>query len=55
MAADGGDDLKFFSMQTDNRGITTVTFNRPPVNAMSFEVYPELRRMSEKIMPRSIT
>ncbi|MFI4978909.1 MAG: enoyl-CoA hydratase/isomerase family protein [Nevskiales bacterium] len=50
MAADGGDELKFFSMQTDNRGITTVTFNRPPVNAISFEVYPEIRRMSEKIM-----
>ena len=41
--------LKFFTMQTDNRGITVVTFNRPPVNAVSFEVYPEIRELSQTI------
>ena len=35
--------LKFFALETDSDGITVVTFDRPPVNAMSFEVYPELK------------
>ena len=41
--------LKFFRMETDSRGITVVTFDRPPVNAVSFEVYPDLRDMCETI------
>ncbi|HYM68663.1 MAG TPA: enoyl-CoA hydratase-related protein [bacterium] len=41
--------LKFFRMETDRRGITVVTFDRPPVNAISFDVYPEIRQLSEAI------
>ena len=41
--------LKFFRMETDKRGITVVTFDRPPVNAVSFEVYPDVREMCEAI------
>jgi enoyl-CoA hydratase/carnithine racemase len=41
--------LKFFRMETDARGITVVTFDRPPVNAVSFEVYPDIRDMCEII------
>lgn len=41
--------LQFFTMETDDQGITVVTFNRPPVNAISFDVYPEIRQMSETI------
>ena len=41
--------LKFFRMETDKRGIMVVTFDRPPVNAVSFEVYPEIREMAETI------
>ncbi len=41
--------LKFFSLDTDSDGITVVTFNRPPVNAMSFEVYPELKVLADVI------
>lgn len=39
--------LKYFTMATDSDGITVVTFNRPPVNAMSFEVYPELKILAD--------
>ena len=39
--------LKFFRLETDSDGITVVTFDRPPVNAMSFEVYPELRILAD--------
>jgi enoyl-CoA hydratase/carnithine racemase len=42
-------DLKFFKMDLDNQGIMTVTFDRPPVNAVSFEVYPEIRDFSKAI------
>lgn len=41
--------LKFFRLETDSDGITVVTFDRPPVNAMSFEVYPELRILADII------
>lgn len=41
--------LKFFRMETDSRGITVVTFDRPPVNAVSFEVYPDIRDLCEQI------
>ncbi len=44
-----GDALKYFRIETDEQGITVVTFDRPPVNAVSFDVYPELRRMAETI------
>jgi enoyl-CoA hydratase/carnithine racemase len=39
--------LKYFKMATDSDGITVVTFDRPPVNAMSFEVYPELKVLAD--------
>src|SRR4249920_1830713 len=41
--------MKFFTMETDANGITVVTFDRPPVNAISFEVYPEIRELAETI------
>ncbi len=41
--------LKFFTLKTDEDGVTVVTFNRPPVNAMSFEVYPELKVLADII------
>lgn len=41
--------LKFFSLETDADGVTVVTFDRPPVNAMSFEVYPELKVLRDII------
>ena len=41
--------LRFFTLETDADGITVVTFNRPPVNAMSFEVYPELKVLADII------
>ena len=41
--------LKFFRIETDSRGITVVTFDRPPVNAVSFDVYPDIRDMCETI------
>jgi enoyl-CoA hydratase/carnithine racemase len=41
--------LRFFRMETDQRGITVVTFDRPPVNAVSFDVYPEIRAVAEAI------
>jgi len=36
-------------MQADARGVTVVTFDRPPVNAVSFDVYPDLRDLCEII------
>ncbi|HVX99756.1 MAG TPA: enoyl-CoA hydratase-related protein [Pseudorhodoplanes sp.] len=47
--SNGNGRLKFFSLETDADGITVVTFNRPPVNAMSFEVYPELKVLADII------
>jgi enoyl-CoA hydratase/carnithine racemase len=44
-----GKPLKYFRMKTDDQGITVVTFDRPPVNAVSFDVYPELRQVAETI------
>jgi enoyl-CoA hydratase/carnithine racemase len=41
--------LRFFTLAPDADGITLVTFNRPPVNAMSFEVYPELKVLADII------
>ena len=41
-------EFRFFRMATE-RGITTVTFDRRPVNAVSFDVYPEIRELSETI------
>jgi enoyl-CoA hydratase/carnithine racemase len=50
MAGDGTDARKFFSIQTDTQGITTITLNRPPVNAISVAIYPEMRRIANMIM-----
>ncbi len=43
--------FKYFRIQTD-QGVTTVTFDRPPVNAVSFDVYPEIRDLSSAIQSR---
>src|SRR5262249_13773416 len=44
-----GQPFKYFRMQTDDRGITVVTFDRPPVNAISFDAYPAIRQLAEII------
>lgn len=41
--------LKFFHLETDSDGITVVTFDRPPVNAMAFDVYPELKTVARLV------
>jgi enoyl-CoA hydratase/carnithine racemase len=41
--------FKFFRTETDKQGITVVTFDRPPVNAVSFDVYPEIRDLAAAI------
>lgn len=40
--------LKYFRLET-KQGITVVTFDRPPVNAVSFDVYPDIRAMADTI------
>jgi enoyl-CoA hydratase/carnithine racemase len=45
----GGVSLKYFHVETDGQGITTVTLDRPPVNAISFDVYPEIKAFCEAI------
>lgn len=45
----GGSALKYFRTETDGRGITTVTLDRPPVNAISFDVYPEIKAVCQEI------
>lgn len=40
-------ELKFFSTEIRDPGIAIVTFNRPPVNAVSADVYSELRSISQ--------
>jgi enoyl-CoA hydratase/carnithine racemase len=42
--------VKFFNLETDEVGITTVTFDRPPVNAVSYDVYREVRELSERLV-----
>jgi enoyl-CoA hydratase/carnithine racemase len=39
--------LKYFSIDIREPGIGVVTFNRPPVNAVSFDVYTEIRAFSQ--------
>lgn len=41
--------LKYFEVETDDRGVAVVTFDRPPVNAVSFDVYPEIREWAQAI------
>jgi len=41
--------LKFFKVETDDRGITTVIFDRPPANAVSVEVLREFRLLADGI------
>jgi len=41
--------LKYFRMETDPQGVTVVTFDRPPVNAVSFDVYPDIRDLCDAI------
>ena len=40
--------MKFFSIEV-NRGIAVITFERPPVNAMSYEAYSELIELADLI------
>lgn len=47
--------MKFFKLQTDEIGITTVTFNRPPVNAVSYDVYRDVRELSERLVENDNT
>lgn len=39
--------LQFFSTEILEPGIAVVTFERPPVNAVSFDVYTEIRAISQ--------
>ncbi|MBR0653169.1 enoyl-CoA hydratase/isomerase family protein [Roseomonas terrae] len=43
---------KFFQVTVDSDAIATLRFARPPVNAMSDEVYAELREVSESLSTR---
>jgi len=47
--------LRFFKMETDQYGVTLITFNRPPVNALSREVYLDLCDLVEVIESDDIT
>jgi enoyl-CoA hydratase/carnithine racemase len=38
--------MEFFDLETDENGVTVVTFNRPPVNALSYDTYREIRELS---------
>lgn len=40
--------MKFFSIEV-NQGIAVITFERPPVNAMSYEAYAELIELADVI------
>jgi len=41
MAA-SGKQLRFFKLETDQEGVTVITFDRPPVNAFSKEAYEDI-------------
>lgn len=41
--------MEFFRLETDERGITVVTFERPPVNAVSYQVFHELNELVDTI------
>jgi enoyl-CoA hydratase/carnithine racemase len=41
--------VEFFTISTDSDGISLVTFNRPPVNALSYDVYREIRELAETL------
>jgi enoyl-CoA hydratase/carnithine racemase len=41
--------VEFFSLETNENGVTLVTFNRPPVNALSYDVYREIRQLAETL------
>jgi len=37
-----GKKLRFFTLETDQEGVTVITFDRPPVNAFSKEAYEDI-------------
>ena len=39
--------LEFFNLETTDDGVTVVTFDRPPVNAFSYDVYREIPKLVE--------
>ena len=41
--------LNFFTLETDHEGVTLITLDRPPVNALSKEAYAELYDLAEII------
>ena len=41
--------LNFFTLSISDAGVASATFNRPPVNAVSQEVYLELRELCSEI------
>lgn len=43
------DAIKNFKLQVDVQGVAEVIFNRPPVNAVSIEVYEDLVRLADLI------
>jgi enoyl-CoA hydratase/carnithine racemase len=52
---EGEGPLKFFDVVTDDLGITTITFDRPPVNAVSYDVYRDVRELSERLIEDDTT
>jgi hypothetical protein len=45
--------LEFSRLATDERGITIVPFERPPVNAVSYQVYREIIEVADISARRS--
>lgn len=41
--------MKHFTITTDDHGIATVVFDRKPVNAVSYEVYQEIKEFSIRL------
>jgi len=48
-SGDPADPVSFFAVDLDDAGIATVTFDRPPVNAVSLEVYEALADLRVRI------
>ena len=48
-------DLQFFKVETDAQGITVVSFDRPPVNAVSTETFLEIGQLADAIAASETT
>jgi enoyl-CoA hydratase/carnithine racemase len=41
--------VEFFRVRTDDSGVTEVVFDRPPVNALSYAAYREIRELAQSL------